>query len=83
MNTKHPTDNKSWIIYGSKGCGKTRNAQALANMLGLNFIRDNWTPRQETPATDHLFLTQERPIDHMYRRVMSFDEAIRRLHTHQ
>lgn len=78
MKTMHPTGTKSWIVYGPQGCGKSRNARALANALKLNFIRDDWRPDQTPPITDHLILTQERPDDDTYqRRVMSFDEAMK------
>lgn len=76
MTTKHPSSTKSWIVYGPQACGKTRNAKAIANALKLNCIYDDWTPGQEAPMTDHLLLMQQRPDDPMYRRVMSFDEAI-------
>ena len=80
MKTKHPSGTKSWIVYGPQACGKTRNARAIANALKLNCISDNWTPDQKLPMTDHLILTQKRPDDPMYhRRVMSFDEAMKRI----
>ncbi|HEY0288535.1 MAG TPA: hypothetical protein VGC62_16250 [Pseudomonas sp.] len=82
MKTVHPTDTKSWFVYGPQGCGKTHNAKALADALNLNHIRDDWTPDQKIPITDHLILTQHEPQDFGVerRRVLSFNEAMKRIH---
>lgn len=46
----------STIIYGPQGCGKTSNAKALAQHLGLSNIIDDWMPDDELPE-DTLALT--------------------------
>lgn len=46
----------STIIYGPQGCGKTRNAEALAKHLGLSNIVDDWMSGDELPE-DTLALT--------------------------
>ena len=40
---------KSWLVYGPEGCGKTRNARAIANALGLTDILDDWQPGMQAP----------------------------------
>lgn len=49
--------NRSWMVFGPQGCGKTRNAQALAGAFNLPKILDDWRPGMPTPATDTLILT--------------------------
>lgn len=70
--------NKSWIVYGPQGCGKTRNAKAIAKRLGLGKVRDGWDGRKHTFAlTDTLHLTNEIPAwakDN--RRVLTYAEAM-------
>ncbi|QOJ24085.1 MAG: AAA family ATPase [Gammaproteobacteria bacterium] len=46
----------SVIIYGPQGCGKTSNAKALAQHLGVGNIKDNWKPGDKLPE-DTLALT--------------------------
>ena len=50
------------IVYGPQGCGKTRNAQAIAKHLGLTNIIDEWCPGYELPA-DTLALTDCRDVE--------------------
>lgn len=69
----------SVIIYGPQGCGKTRNAEALAKHFGLNHIIDDgedengnsWHPGDPVPD-DTLVLTNAPGIDG----AISFDEAM-------
>ena len=35
-------NNKSWILYGPKACGKTTHAHEIANALGMSHIEDDW-----------------------------------------
>lgn len=49
----------SVVIYGPPGCGKTRNAQALAKHFGLRIILDEWNIRKPgIPPADTLVLTE-------------------------
>lgn len=38
------------VIHGPQGCGKTRNAQALAAHFGCTQIIDGWDGRVRVPA---------------------------------
>jgi len=71
-----PTPNKTWYVFGPQGCGKTRNAAAIAKALGVTKIRDDWAPGQpHPPVTDHLVLCHVAPPE--FRRVMRFDDAMK------
>ncbi len=48
------------IIHGPKECGKTRNAQALVEALGLVGVVDGWEPNQKI-KNDYLHLTNWAP----------------------
>lgn len=69
---------KSWLVYGPEGCGKTKNAQAIADALGLTEIVDDWQPGDPAPITKALVLTNHLGPDHpsFYRRVLSYDQAM-------
>jgi hypothetical protein len=69
---------KSWLVYGPEGCGKTKNAQAIADALGLTEIVDDWQPGDPAPITKALVLTNHLGPDHMpfSRRVLSFEQAM-------
>jgi len=72
-----PPNGKSWLVYGPEGCGKTTNAQAIANALGLTDILDNWHSGARVPTTKTLVLTTETPpFSQFIRRVLSFDQAM-------
>lgn len=72
--------NKSIIIHGPQGCGKSMHAAELAKHFGLRKIveLDDY-PRQKIHKTDHLYLTSFKPSadTDICRRVMSFDQAMR------
>ena len=38
-------DFRTIVVFGPQGCGKTRNAEALAAHFGLRFIVDDWSPK--------------------------------------
>lgn len=71
--------NKSWIVYGPQGCGKTRNAKAIAKGLGLSQIHDGWDGSKQTFSTmDTLHLTNELPAwAKENRRVLAYAEAMK------
>ena len=47
---QHPSSSTTnVIIYGPQGCGKTRNAEALAAHFGCTSIVDNWDGESEVP----------------------------------
>jgi DNA replication protein DnaC len=54
--------NKSWIVYGPGGSGKTLHRHAIAKALALNFIIEEWEGRKETfEPHNTLHLTNELP----------------------
>lgn len=48
---------KSHLVHGPQACGKTTNARAIAAVLGLSNILDDWHPGMPYPAEDTLVLT--------------------------
>lgn len=71
---------KSVVVYGPQGCGKTTHAKALAKHFGVAHIVDD--ARSDLPKLekcDHLYLMRGRPTwaDDSYRRVLPFDQACR------
>ena len=42
---------KPLYVYGPPGCGKTTNAQLIADIFGCTAILDNWTPGDKRPIT--------------------------------
>lgn len=53
------------VIYGPEGCGKSRNAAALARHYGKSVIVDDWQPHagNRVPA-NALVLTNASPAPH-------------------
>jgi tRNA A37 N6-isopentenylltransferase MiaA len=73
--------NKSVVVYGPQGCGKTTHAAALAKHFGLDTIcdeADHIRPNRFM-RTGTLYLMIDRPAgaDDFARRVLSFDDAMR------
>jgi hypothetical protein len=70
---------KSYVVYGPQGCGKTGAAERLRKAFGLDRVIDPWEPGQPFPLTGALVLTQRKPpgLDGADRRVMPFDDALR------
>lgn len=73
--------NRSYIVHGPTGCGKTRNAERIAAALGLSKVQDNWTPTgQVFEPFDTLYLTASNgPWPDQARHVLSFSEAMGRV----
>jgi hypothetical protein len=73
--------NKSVIVYGPQGCGKTLLAKELATHFGVSKIQDEYTgqPLKTTDLTDTLFLAHERPSwsTDLDRRVVDFFDVLR------
>lgn len=74
---------KSWIVYGPQGSGKTMHAPAICKALRLDPKRtvDDWDGRQCTfKPTGTLHLTTGLPIwAEGGRRVLSIDQALQLL----
>lgn len=71
--------NKSVVIFGPQGTGKTLHAEAIAKHFRLSVVVDGdfiatVKPQQKT---DHLIISVEQPAN--YRRAMHINEALRRL----
>ena len=49
--------NRTVVVYGPQGCGKTRNAEKLMRHFGMKRIVDDWTPSDAAPARGALVLT--------------------------
>ncbi|MFU3805831.1 hypothetical protein ACM7G9_09010 [Pseudomonas aeruginosa] len=73
--------NRSYIVHGPTGCGKTRNAERMAAALGLTKVQDNWSPMDQVfEPFDTLYLTaSEGPWPDQARHVLSFAEAMGRV----
>lgn len=68
---------KSWLVHGPEGCGKTANAPAIAQALGLSVIIDDWHHGMPVPRTKALVLTNDTgPFDPFTRRVLTYAEAM-------
>lgn len=72
------SNTRSVIVYGPQACGKTRNARAIADALGLKDIRDNWFHGTPIPRFDALVLTSDEPPFSIPQAVtaLSFTEAM-------
>ncbi|MBI6918196.1 AAA family ATPase [Pseudomonas monteilii] len=74
MMTQAP---QSCLVHGPSGCGKTTNAWAIAKVLGLRDVLDNWTPGKPAPLLNTLVLSSEcDPVWHFKARAMTFDQAM-------
>lgn len=71
--------NKSVVVYGPQGSGKTLHAEALRKHFELATVFEGDFPHEvrKAPATDALILTINAPEDS--RRALHIDEALHRL----
>lgn len=71
------------VVYGPEGCGKTVNAHAIADALGLADIRDGWVDGAPVPRFAALVLTSETPPFNIPQActVLSFEEAMQLVET--
>lgn len=72
--------NKSVIVYGPQGCGKSTHAEALARHFGLSVIHDDdYIDQRKYRAAGTLYLTCVKPewVPDEARRCFSFDDAMR------
>ncbi|WP_278411983.1 AAA family ATPase [Stutzerimonas kunmingensis] len=67
---------KSYIVFGPQGCGKTTNARAIASALGLDKIVDDWQPDMAVPPDALVLTSHEGPFSHSPRRVLTYSAAI-------
>ncbi|HET6807226.1 MAG TPA: AAA family ATPase [Frateuria sp.] len=66
--------NKSVIVFGPPGCGKTRAAQRIAKHFGLSRIVDGWDGRERPQLIGTLYLTNQVPPEfHDGRRAYAFE----------
>ncbi|WOH61942.1 hypothetical protein [Bradyrhizobium sp. BWC-3-1] len=72
--------NKSVIVYGPQGCGKTHWKERIARHLGLQFIVDEWDG-QKAMSHDTLYLTAnpEHAKHWRYSRGVSFAEVAQQI----
>lgn len=72
---------KSIVVFGAKGTGKTTNSLAIARHFGLTKVLDEWQPNDAFPETDTLILTNYDPRNVVPilgdRRVISIGDALR------
>lgn len=78
---------KSWILYGPKGCEMRRHADKIARSLGLRYILEDWTQGQPSFITDTLIITHDEPErfdpEQVIRRKISFQSAMKRVRAMQ
>ncbi|MOA63022.1 hypothetical protein D3C78_1886100 [compost metagenome] len=64
-------------MYGPQGCGKTCNARAIADALGLTDILDDWHIGMPFPSFNVLVLTYENgPFTGITRHTLSYEKAM-------
>lgn len=70
--------NKSIVVYGPQGCGKSKNAKAFMKFFGLNCLFDGHPIELGYPKFDTLVLTNHHPstLQKWNRRVIEFDKAM-------
>lgn len=73
------TFDKSWVVYGPQGCGKTENAQVIADYLKLKTVCDEWDGKKKTfTQTNTLHLTDKLPAwwPECNRRAISYNKIM-------
>ncbi len=74
--------NRSIVIYGPQGCGKTRNAEAIAAFYGLKVMGDYEFRRRQTIPTGGLYLCVSGDQHTFAGRRISYDDAIKAMGGH-
>lgn len=68
--------NKSYVIHGPAGCGKSTNAHRIKKSFGLSHVVDDWNWGMPAQRFGHLYLTNQPPPAGLGyeadRRIMSF-----------
>ena len=68
------------VIHGQQGCGKTRNAQALAVHFGCSSVVDDWNGRDPIAAGSLVLTNRDDWKAHALptaRKVLPFSRAMR------
>lgn len=73
--TPRITGNKSVLVYGPQGSGKTLHAEELRQHFGLAAVLDDWLPGSPWPIKDHLVLSHE-PAPADMRRAIPIQSAL-------
>lgn len=71
--------NKSVVVFGPQGCGKTLNAEKLRRHFGLQTVIDNgWDWNTPVPREGALVLTNMQPTERFAsdRNVFAYADAI-------
>jgi len=77
--------NKSVIVYGPQGCGKTRHAERIRKHFGLDSIVDDFDPRKGMMLYGVLYLTCDmrapmmRPTNKRMGQLFSFAEVAQQI----
>ena len=87
MTVNSESIEKSVIVYGPQGCGKTRNAEAILKHFNLRQVLDDVFSLKGAPVFGTPILTCLRPeelvsrgfIDGSYRRVFAYEDVMVRI----
>jgi len=72
---------RSVVLTGPQGCGKTHNAEEIAEILGLSRVVDGWVPGDPVPEHDALVITNESAdaVVLFGLRVVRFEDVVHKL----